>query len=399
MLAVALASVCRAEPAPAFAQLLGEALAQAPALLEQRANVNAAAADAAQARAWLNPRFDALAENLAAPAMSGTSQRQTTYSITQPLEIGGKRAARIEAGERNLAAALARDRQIQVGFAAELAMAYAGAEASLARQSLAGEEVARASDDLRAVRALVEAGREAGLRLAQARASLSAAQASGQAASAESVQALERLSAMAGMPTPYSGVAGSLLASPARPASAAAVAENPAVATARAERDALDALVAVEQRRWIPDVALSAGVRRYGSTDASGYQVGVVSAVPLFDRNARGIAAAQQRASAADARLTAAQLQAAGAKRSAQAQVTAAEQRLLAAGEGEQAAAEAYRLGRIGYEAGRTSLVELLATRRVLLDARALSIDARLARVRAVATLAAAEGRLAFSGE
>lgn len=399
MLIAVAASSCRAELAPAFAQLLGEALSQAPTLLEQRANVDAAAADALQARAWPNPRVEALAENLAAPATGGVSQRQTTYAITQPIEIGGKRGARIEFGERNLAAALARDRQVRVGFAAELAVVYAVAEAALARRSLAGEERERATDDLRAVRALVDAGREAELRLAQARASLAAAQAAEQTASAETVQALERLSAMTGATAPYSGVAGSLLASPAGRARPADDGDNPTVAAARAERDALDALVAVEQKRRIPDLGLSAGVRRYGWTDASGYQVGVIASVPLFDRNAGAIAAARQRVSAAEARLAGARMQATAARRSAQAQAAAAEQRLLAAGEGEQAAAEAYRLGRIGYEAGRTSLIELLTTRRALLEARSLTIDARLARVRAIAALAAADGRLAFSGD
>ena len=75
---------------------------------------------------------------------------------------------------------------------------------------------------------------------------------------------------------------------------------------------------------------------------------------------------------------------------------SAAEQRLIAATEGERAASEAYRLGRIGYDSGKTSLMELLAIRRTLSDAKGLTIEARLARVRALAALAQADGRLAF---
>ena len=72
------------------------------------------------------------------------------------------------------------------------------------------------------------------------------------------------------------------------------------------------------------------------------------------------------------------------------------EKQLAAASEGEQAATEAYRMGRIGYESGKTPLMELLVVRRALIEARQLTIDARLARVRALAALAQADGRLAF---
>ena len=77
-------------------------------------------------------------------------------------------------------------------------------------------------------------------------------------------------------------------------------------------------------------------------------------------------------------------------------QVLASVPRLLAAEQGEAAAIEAYRLGRVGYDAGKTPLVELLAIRRALSEAKSLTIEARLDRVRALATLSTAEGRIAF---
>ncbi|MGA4049582.1 TolC family protein [Ralstonia nicotianae] len=388
-----------AAEAPPYTALLHESLAHAPALREQAANVGAAGADVAQARAWLNPRVDTVFENLGAPQSGGVSQRQSTYTITQPLEIGGKRGARIEAGQRGLAAAEARERQTRVAYAAELAVAYATAEAMLGRKVLAAEDRARAADDQRAARAQVQAGKEAALRVAQAQASLSAAQAAEQAAAAEATQALERLAALAGADEPYTAVSTSLLATtrstpagPIKPREA----ETPTVLTAQAERDALSAQVQVERKKWIPEVGVSAGLRRYGWTNASGYVVGLSATIPLFDRNDAATTAAVEREAAAEARLDGVRLEAAAAHRSALAQASASEKRLAAAAEGEQAATEAYRLGRIGYDAGKTSLIELLATRRALFEAKGLTIDARLARVRALAALAQAEGLLAF---
>jgi len=399
VLAATALPACAAD-APPFRQLLMQALDRAPVLLEQQASVRAATADASQARAWPNPRVDALAENLGAPSSGGVSQRQNTYSITQPLELWGKRGARIEAGERGADAARARSGQVRIDFAAALAQDYAIAEAAQARKTLAEEDLARANDDLRAAQALVQAGKEADLRAAQARASVAAARANDQRAAADVTQALESLSALAGADEPYSGVVPSLLSDDgAAESSRPAQQDSPAVVAARAERDALNAQVAVEQKRWLPDVGVTAGVRRYGWTGTNGYVVGLSASIPLLDRNAYGVEAARQRVAAAEARLDTARLESMAIRRAAQAQVSAAEQRLGAADEGEQAAAEAYRLGRIGYDAGRTSLVELLAIRRAWLEARSSTIDARLARARAWAELAQASGRLAFSGE
>ncbi|MFY9460796.1 MAG: TolC family protein [Pseudomonadota bacterium] len=389
------ASLCQAADAPPYAALLSQALTQAPELLERRADVSAAAADAAQAGAWLNPRLDAVVENLGAPASGGQSQRQNTYTLTQPLELMGKRGARIEAGERNILVAQSRQRQAQVAFAYELALAYATVEAAQARAGLAKEDLSRATDDVNAAKAQVKAGKEAGLRLAQAQASASATQAARQAAEADVVQALARLSALVGSSEPYTGISESLLTKAQAPAAALA-GETPAVATARAEREALEAQARVEQKRWLPEVGLSAGLRRYGWTSESGYVIGISTSIPIFDRNSSAVVAANERIAAAEARLAAASFAAEATRRSAQAQSSAAEQRLIAATEGERAASEAYRLGRIGYDSGKTSLMELLAIRRTLSDAKGLTIEARLARVRALAALAQADGRLAF---
>ncbi|AVA35797.1 outer membrane protein, heavy metal efflux system [Cupriavidus metallidurans] len=386
-----------AAEAPPYSVLLQQSMASAPAMMAQAATVRAADADANQARAWLNPRIDTVLENLGAPSSDGTSQRQNTYSITQPFEVGGKRGARIEVGDRNYAAAQARERLARVAYAAELAVAYAAAEAMAARMALATENLARANEEFTAARALVQSGKEAALRSAQAQASVAAAQAAQAAADNDATHALARLSAMTGAAEPYTAVSSSLLTTQGTvPTAALPGQEAPTVAAAEAERNALDAQVGVERKRWIPDVGVSAGVRRYGWTNASGYVVGVTASIPLFDQNRSGINAAVERVAAAQARLDNMRLEAVAARRSAISQVSATDRQITAAEEGERAAAEAYRMGRVGYNAGKTPLMELLAVRRALLEARQLTIDARLARVRALAVLAQADGHLAF---
>src|SRR4051812_331788 len=83
-----------AAPAPPYLDLLRQSDA-APSLAESRANVRAAQGQADQAGVLPNPVVGYEAENLAARSIDGLSQRQDTLSISQALELGGKRPARI----------------------------------------------------------------------------------------------------------------------------------------------------------------------------------------------------------------------------------------------------------------------------------------------------------------
>ena len=383
---------------PSFPDLLRQAQINAPQLLEQAANVRAANADFRQARAWNNPTLSATTENLGAPELGGASQRQDTYTLNQVFEIGGKRSARIEAEQTKSIAVGARERQTRILFANGLAVAYATAEALQLRKEVADAELLRADDDLRAATALVRAGRETELRLVQARASVAASQAALLSSSADAFESLARLSVLVGAQKPFNRIDHSLLLDAAvAPAATTWVPEDtPALTAAAAERDAVRAQMRVEEKRWLPDVGLSVGIRKFGWTSDTAKTIAVTTNIPLFDRNQNGISAAKERANSADFRLEGARLDVIASHRSATMQVLASVPRLLAAEQGEAAAIEAYRLGRVGYDAGKTPLVELLAIRRALSEAKSLTIEARLDRVRALATLSTAEGRIAF---
>ena len=211
----------QAADAPAFGVLLQQSLARAPILLEQQANAEAARLDAAQSRKWLNPKVDALSEDLNAPSNGGQSPRQITFSISQPLELGGKRASRIAVSDRDSDVAEARRREAEVLWAAKLAVAYGTVEAAQGRQRVAADELSRAGDDLRAARAQVEAGKEASVRVAQAEAGAAAARGAERAAAADLTQALEELSALVGSQERFTGIAGSLFSTAADAGAAA----------------------------------------------------------------------------------------------------------------------------------------------------------------------------------
>jgi cobalt-zinc-cadmium efflux system outer membrane protein len=388
-----------AQTAPPFPTLLKQAQTSAPRLALGIAETQTAEGQAAQAAARPNPTLGLVVENAAGSGpYKDFGAAETTLSIEQPLELGGKRAARTSAAKADLAAARARAASGQVDFARDLALAYAEAEAAQQRLIIARDSVDLAQADARAARLLVDNGKEAQVRAVQADAGLATARAELGGAEAEAETALARLNALTGSPDSYAAVAGGLLDAVPPPASSEP-AFSPAIAAARAEREAAERRIAVERARRAPDVAVSFGVRRFQDEDATAAVFGISAPLPLFDRNRGAVAAATANAQAARARLAMAEAEQDGDRRAATAQVAAAAHTLDAARQAQDAASEAYRLARIGYDAGRLPLSELLAARRDLIAARGRAVDTKLARVKALADLARAQGRIAFGDQ
>jgi len=387
--------------APPFPEFFREAERNAPRLVESRANIDAARGHARQTGAWIDPTFGVEVEDVAGSgSYSGWSQAQTTVSLSEPLELGGQRGARVAAGRAVVHSAELQSEELRVEFGHQLALAYAEAEAAQARSELLAEDIARAQEDVRIARALVKAGKEADLRGVQADAALAATQAEFEAARADRLNALGRLSSLAGLRESLERVTPSLLnrktsASPSASITARSI--DPAVRSAEAEHEAAQQRLTVERKRAIPTPTLSVGTRRFSATDTNAWVMSVSVPLPLFDRNRGEIAAARAEVTAAEARLSATQLESEAAWRGAVSQLQVSETRRAAADQSESAAREAYRLARTGYDAGRTPLIELLSTRRALTEAQSRALEARVARVQAEAALARLAGRIPFA--
>jgi len=394
-----LSTTVAAQTAPPFPVLLRQAQTAAPRLALGAAEVRAAEGHAAQAATRPNPALDLMVENAGGSGpYRDFESAETTLSISQPLELGGKRAARTSAARADVAAAQARAALEQVEFARDLALAYVAAEASQQRLAIARDSIDLAQADARAARLLVDNGKEAQVRAIQAEAGLAMARADLAALQAETETALARLSALTGSLETYAAVSGGLLDAVAA-APPAGPAFSPAVAAARAERDAAERRIALERARRAPDLAVSFGVRQFQSDDSTAAVFGLSVPLPLFDRNRGAVAAATANAQAAQARLAMAQADQDGDRRAAMAQVAASAQTLEASGRAEAAASQAYSLARIGYDAGRLPLSELLSARRDLIAARVRAVDTKLARVKAQADLARAQGLVPFGDQ
>jgi outer membrane protein, heavy metal efflux system len=253
---------------------------------------------------------------------------------------------------------------------------------------------------LRVARALVGAGKEARLRQVQAETELNTLQADLENARAFKTVALARLSALAGMTTPFTGLSESLLDRlDAKPAFGPIDAmQATTVRVAEAEQDAAARAVTVQQRLAIPNVTAQLGVRQLRVASGPALVAGISVPLPFFDRNQGNIAAARAELQGAEARAAAARLEAEAGTRAGLALVEAADARAAAAQRTLTTAEEGYRLARIAYEAGKSPLIELLAARQNLGVARGLILDAAAARLDARANLARLQG-LTITGE
>lgn len=384
-----------ADPVPSYEELL-ERIGLTPGALEADALVDAAEARVRQAGVRPNPELSLEAENaFGSGPFSGYDNAETTLSVSQDLELWGRRGARVGVAQAEGRTSLLRRDLANLDAAGRLALAYAEAEAAERRLQLAQEALDLTIADARALMILVEEGREPLFRGIQSQSQAAAARAALDEAQAERDAAFARLTAVAMLPNPVTSIGASLL-DREPPAVVPTSSTSPEVRVAEAERDAAESRIEVERVRARPDVRVSVGVRRYEAEDATALTFGVSMPLPLFDRNRGNYDAAQAEFRAADARVMAATQTAQADLAGAEARLRSANSRVWATDGGVTAAEEAYRLSRIGFEAGRISQLELSSSRAALIAARNAAVDARLARVRAEVDLARLQGRFPF---
>lgn len=394
-IATAFGSPAWADPAPSFEALL-ERIGLTPTTLEADALLDAAEARVRQARVRPNPELGLEAENaFGTGPFSGYDNAETTLSLSQDLELWGRRGARVAVAKADAGTAGLRRDLATVEAGGRLALVYAEAEAAQRRFLLAEEALAVTIADTRAALILVEEGREPLLRGIQGESEAAAARATLDEAGAERDAAFARLTAVAMLPTPVTSIDTSLIdrAPAAADLTVGAVLQ---VRVAEAERAAAESRIEVERIRARPDVRASVGVRRYEAEDATALTFGLSLPLPLFDQNRGNIDAAQADFRATEARLMGARQEAEADRNAAVARLAASTSRVSASDAGVSAAEEAYRLSRIGFEAGRISQLELRSSRTALISARNAAVDARLARVRAEIDLARLQGRAPF---
>lgn len=375
-----------AEPVT-LAEVLARASASSPTLAAAEADVAAALGRAQQAGFRPNPELGLEIENFAGTgAFSGLDDAESTLSLGQRFELGGKRPARERAARAEVDAARLRLTVARADLQQQVRDAYAEAWADSRRVELAREQFLRADNLQTIATELVDAGREPPLRALRARTVALEAVGRVRAAEAEYAEAQRALAALWGgsddLPEPVASEAG--------PAPEAVLDPANALDVRLAEAEVATSIAVVDRERTLsrPDVTVSVGARQFRGTDDTALVVGASMPIGVFDRNQGNVAAANAERAGAEARRNAALAGAIRRTRDAQAALRTAEARLaFLETQAEPEALEAVRIAREGFSAGRFTLLDVLDAEEALNTLQADMITAELERAQAVAAL------------
>ncbi|PZQ41865.1 MAG: TolC family protein [Pseudomonas putida] len=305
----------------------------------------------------------------------------TTVTLSQTLELGGKRGARIAvAGSGQVLAQLDLERQ-RNGLRADVVQAFHTALRMQAALELAQQSQALTERGLRVVQGRVTAGQSSPVEATRAQVQLAQAQAEVRRAETQQGVAYQALAQLTGSPVAtFARVQATALSPGAAPAHQALLdkLEQTAewrMAAAQVERGEATLGSAGAQR--IPDLTISIG-SQYSREDRERVNVvGLSMPLPLFDRNQGNVLAAARRAdqardlrNAVELRLRTETASAVSQWRTAMQEVAAYDRTILPSAQ--QAVDNATR----GFERGKFAFLDVLDAQRTLIEARGLYLQA-----------------------
>ncbi|MGJ9417909.1 TolC family protein [Massilia sp. CMS3.1] len=381
-----LPSVAPGTPAPIDLQAAIRLALEQPGLRAAAYEVAASEAAVDQAGRYPNPELEYLREG----QQAGT--RTTTVQINQPIELGGKRRARLALAQGGVTLArgeLAAQRQ---DIRSDVIAGYYAVLVAQERQQLAQSliELARRGVDVASKR--VAAGKispidETKARLAAVDASVELSQASGELAIART-----KLGALIGKRADAITLAAHYPEQlpDVKPLAAllAAVGDSAPVQRARGHLAAQVAQTDVERAARIPDVTVSVGRQRDDEARRRQTVVGLSVPLPLFNRNGGNLSAALRRSDKAHEELAAAQVSAASDLENAYTRYAVARNEVaLLRQDVLPNASSAYALTLKGFEFGKFSYLDVLDAQRTLFQSRSRHWNALLAAWRAFADI------------
>lgn len=346
-----------------------------------------AAADGAymQADVLPNPDVSLLVED------TRHDMHTTTLLVSQPIELGDKRAARVAVADRVRAAADAGVKASGAATRATVTAAFYALLAAQEQQKVAAESAMLARHVTDSVAKRVKAGRVSPVEETRARVAEANVRLTLERDESALLIARRQLAATWNSLLPsFDHAEGDLMQLPELPAQqdlALQLQQSPTLAQAREEVARREAVARVETSRRTPDVTLSVGIKRDQQMGVNQAVVGVSMPLPLFDRNQGNVLQALRHADQARDELAAAEIRLNG-------ELSQAWQKLATARSEAQAlrdeilpgAQSAYDAAGKGFAFGKFAFLDVLDAQRTLLEARS-----RYLRVLLDAHLAAAE--------
>lgn len=341
------------------------------------------AAEAAidQAGVLPNPALELAGDNRGNERLRAEGDRTTSLQISQLIELGGKRDARVRLARTSRELAIWESRAKYAEIVARVKQAFHDLLAWQQRVALAGDSARLADQVAATVARRVQAGKVSPVE--ETKAQLARA-----GALVEREQARRELAAMRARLGALIGVSGSELGDaqgelerlnplPELEALAARAQTNPDFGRWTSEVERRRAGVEAEQAKAVPDITLRGGVTRFSVFNDDAFMVGISIPLPIFDRNRGAIVESHRRLDKAldEQRGARARWLAELSEIYQRTQAVAVELQLLRESI-LPGARSAFDAATRGYELGRFGILDVLDAQRALVQARTQQLRA-----------------------
>lgn len=346
--------------------------------------IRAQEALALQAGLLPNPVFGASAANFANSSVKGFDGDVVTLQLSQLIELGGKRAARIQAAEAGREVANWDYEVKRVAVLARAAQAFIEVLGAQARADLARHSLQLAQKVVETVGNQVKAGKVSPVEETRVEVALATTQSEMLRTERELEAAKQKLAAFWGSTMPeFSTVQGnleSIKTLPSLQSLTGRLTQSPELIRWASELSQQQALVQSEKAKAVPDLTVTLGGSNYLDNQDYVMNAGVSLPLPVFDRNQGNIQAAERRRTKAESGQESAQIRVSTELNTTYLNLDAIRVEIENyRGTILPAAESAYQAVQKGYRLGKFALLDVLDTQRTLFNAKGQYLRALVA--------------------
>ncbi len=298
LIATVAAEAAERAPPIALPRALQRALAANPRLSAADRDIGIATGLKIQAGALHNPELSFELDNaLGSGKYSGTRSAETTLQLSQIVELPGKRAARVAAGEAGITSAVWQRRATELEVMSETVVAFIAVVSAQARVAVFDEHIARFDELMPLLQRRVQEGASSPAETQRAQVAADLFRADRERAKAQLSIARRDLAILMGDSTPRFGAAVGRLAATGQPppfqSVVKAIEANPQLMRFTALTAQRNAELILARLRPVPDLRIGAGWRHFQDTNDNAVRLDFSIPLPVFDQNAGNIMAAE----------------------------------------------------------------------------------------------------------
>jgi cobalt-zinc-cadmium efflux system outer membrane protein len=288
-----------AEGTLSLPQALQRALAANPRLTAAERDIGIAGGLRTQAGAVPNPDVSFELDNaLGSGRYVAVRSAETTLQLSQLIELGGKREARLAAGEAGIGTAVWQRRATRLEVLSETAVAFITVVSAQRRIEIFDEQISSFDSLIPLLQKRVQEGASSPAETLRAQVAADLFRIDRERAKMQLATARRDLAILMGDSSPHFAEAVGRLANVGQPppfkAVVQAIEANPQLMRWTAVTAQRNAELIIARLKAIPDMRISAGWRHFQDTNDNAVRLGVSIPLPILDQNTGNIIAAEE---------------------------------------------------------------------------------------------------------